>query len=129
MKVPWMWRLDETPVGQRQLRLVRARFGKPVEFESIVISDGRSTLGTQSLTERFQVLEAKLGQKGFQGTPITLDPETAKSFTCIAPHIDKLEWQASCLSIDSRLAVDLFGPDADMDSFEFVLRGLAAQVR
>ena len=52
VKVPSMWRQEETPAGQRQVRLVHARLGEPVEFESIVISDGKSTsLGPQTVAE------------------------------------------------------------------------------
>lgn len=125
VKVPWMWRQEETPAGQRQLRLVRARIGEPVEFESIIISNGESTdLGPQAVAERLKTLAAKLGHKEFQGTPISLDPETARHFSCIAPHFDYIrDWQASCLSTDSLWSADLFGPDPDLDSLRIVLRG------
>jgi hypothetical protein len=99
VKVPWMWRQEETPAGQRELRLVRARLGEPVEFESIVISDGQSTSpGPQTIAERLQVLAEKMGHKDFRGTPMSLDPR----FSCIAPHFDQVrDWQVSCLSIDN----------------------------
>lgn len=43
MKVLGMWRQEDTPAGQQQLRLVRAGLGESVEFKSIVIRDGKST--------------------------------------------------------------------------------------
>jgi hypothetical protein len=124
VKVPWMWRQEKTPAGQRQLRLVRARIGEPVEFESIVISDGKSAASPpQALVERLQTVAAKLGHKDFRGTPISLDPETAQRFSCLAPHFDYIrDWQASCLSTDNLWSADLFGPVPDVDSLKFVLQ-------
>ena len=125
VKVPSMWRQEETPAGQRQLRLVRARLGEPVEFGSIVISisDGKSTsLGPQTVAERLQVLAEKMGHKDFRGTPMSLDPR----FSCMAPHFDQVrDWQVSCLSIDNHWSADLYGPVPDVDSFKFVLQNLA----
>jgi hypothetical protein len=102
---------------------VRARLGEPVEFESIVISDGKSTsLGPQTVAERLQVLAEKMGHKDFRGTPMSLDPR----FSCMAPHFDQVrDWQVSCLSIDNHWSADLYGPVPDVDSFKFVLQNLA----
>jgi hypothetical protein len=33
VKVPLMWRQEDTPAGLKELKFVRARFGEPVEFE------------------------------------------------------------------------------------------------
>jgi hypothetical protein len=127
VKVPWMWRQEETPAGQRQLRLVRARLGEPVEFESIVISDGKSTSpGLQTIGERLQVLAEKLGQKDFRGTSMSLDPR----FSCMAPHFDQVrDWQVSCLSIDNHWSANLYGPVPDVDSFKLVLQNMASSHR
>jgi hypothetical protein len=128
VKVPWMWRQEDTPAGRRQLRLVRARLGEAVEFESIVISDGKSTSpGLQTIAERLQNLATKLGQKDFRGTPILLDSETAMRFSCMAPHFDQLrDWQVSCLSSDNLWSANLYGPVPDVDSFKVVLQSMAS---
>jgi hypothetical protein len=120
VRVPWLWRQEETPAGQRQIRLVRAHWGQPVDFESIVISEGKTqSSGLQTAAERLRVLADKLGHKDFQGTPVSLDPR----FSCMAPHFTQMQtWQVSCLSIDNQWQVNLFGPVADIDSFRFVLQ-------
>ena len=123
VKVPWMWRQKDTPAGQREIMLVRARFGEPVESEWIVINNRTSTASKpQSPTELVQNL-ARLSHEAFRGTPISLDPETAKRFSCIAPHLAKMpEWQASCRSPDMRWSVMLSGPVSDMGSLRAVLQ-------
>ena len=123
VRVPWMWRQEDTPAGQRQLRLVRARLGEPLEFESIVISEGKSSsAGLQTATERLQALANKLGYEDFQGTAVSLDPR----FSCVAPHFTQLQtWQISCLSIDNHWSANLYGPAADRDALGFVLESMS----
>jgi hypothetical protein len=123
VSVPWMWRQEETPAGQRQLKLVRARWGQPVEFESIVISEGKSTSpGLQTVAERLQALADKLGHKDFQGIPMSLDPR----FSCMAPHFTQIQtWQVSCLSTDNHWSANFYGPIADTNSFKLVLQSMA----
>jgi hypothetical protein len=124
VRVPLMWRQEDTPAGLRELRLVRARFGEPVEFESIVIREGGSTSSRpQTVGERMQVLAEKLGYKNFRGTPMSLDPR----FSCIAPHFDQVrDWQVSCLSIDNHWSANLYGPVSDIDFFKLVLQSIAS---
>jgi hypothetical protein len=127
-RVPWMWRQEETPAGQREIRLVRARWGEPVSFESIVIRRAASPSGPpQTVTKRLETLAFKLGQTDFRGAPLPLDPETALRYSCITPHFDKLrEWQVSCISTDDLWSVNLYGPISDIDGFAVVLRHLAS---
>jgi hypothetical protein len=117
-----MWRQEETPGGWRELRLVRARLGEPVEFESIVVSETKSTSpGIQTVAERLQILAQKLGHKDFRGTSISLDPR----FSCMAPHFDQIRtWQVACLSIDNQWSVNLYGPVPDIESFKLVLQNI-----
>jgi hypothetical protein len=124
VRTPWMWRQDETPAGQKQLRLVHARLGEPVEFESIVISDGESTsAGPNTVTERLQIMAKKLGHSDFRGTPMSLDPR----FSCMAPNFEQVrDWQVSCLSNDNHWSANLYGPVPDVDSFKLVLQSLAS---
>jgi hypothetical protein len=123
VRVPRLWRQEETPAGQRQLRLVRARWGEPVEFESIVIGEDKGTSqGLQNVTERLQALAGKLGREDFQGVPMSLDPR----FSCMAPHFTKVQsWQVSCLSTDNHWSANLYGPTADINSFKLVLQSMA----
>ena len=125
-RVPWMWRQEETPLGQREVRLVRARWGEPASFDSIVIMKAAAPLRV-SITERLKTLALKLGQTDFRGVPLSFDPETDLRYSCVAPHIDKLpEWQVSCTSKDDLWSVNLFGPVSDVDDFVVVLRHLAS---
>ncbi len=126
VKVPRMWRQEETPAGRHELQLVRARLGEPVEFESIVISEGQgSSPELQTANERLRVLAGKLGFGEFRGTSLSLDPR----FTCVAPHFAKLQtWQISCLSIDNGWSANLYGTAADIDSLRLVLRGMSWRV-
>lgn len=130
IKVPWMWRQEETPAGQRQIRLVRARWGEPVSLETIVIQkDASASRNTQTVTERFEALASKLGQIDFKDDPLPLTPEIARHYTCIVPHLAKLrEWQVSCLSQDNLWSVNLMGPhtDRDVDDLITVLRNLSS---
>jgi hypothetical protein len=127
-KVPWMWRQEETPAGQRQVRLVRARLGEPVAFESIVISDDTTSLSPrQTITQRLEMLGSKLGQDGFHGVPLQLAPEIARQYSCMEPHFNALRnWQASCLSNDNLWSINLFGPVPDPNALEVVLSNFAS---
>jgi hypothetical protein len=122
VRVPWMWRQEDTPAGQQQLRLVRARLGEPTEFESIVISEAKSSsAGVQTATERLRALADKLGYGDFQGTAMSLDPR----FSCVAPHFTQLQtWQISCLSMDNRWSANLYGPFSDKGALELVLQSM-----
>ena len=128
LKVPWMWRQEETPAGQRQIRLVRARLGEPVAFESIVISDDTTSLSPrQTITQRLEMLGSKLGQDGFHGVPLQLAPEIARQYSCMEPHFNALRnWQASCLSNDNLWSINLFGPVPDPNDLEVVLSNFAS---
>ena len=123
LKVPWMWRQEETPAGQREIELVRARFGEAVELERLVIRKEYSTaLDRQTLTGLVQNV-ARLSHEEFRGTPISLDAETARHFSCVAPHLQTAQhWQAACESTDKRWSVNLLGPVPDVYSLKIVLQ-------
>ncbi len=123
-KVPWMWRQEQTPAGQRQIRLVRTRLGEPVPFESIVISDDTTSMSPrQTISQRLELLASKLGQDGFRGVQFPLAPEIAGHYSCMAPHFEALRnWQVSCLSNDNLWSINLFGPVPDANNLEGVLR-------
>lgn len=131
VKVPWMWRQEETPAGWRQINLVRARWAQIGTTELIVVRDYSSpSTQPQSISEILRILGSKLGQATFQGVPFHLDSETAARYSCIAPHFEKLrDWQVSCLSDDRRWRVDLIGPIEDIDDFKAVLRQLGSAQR
>jgi hypothetical protein len=128
VRVPWMWSQEETPAGEREIRLVRARWGKPFSLDSITITKAASPPRPErTLLENLKTLATKLGQTDFRGTPVPLDPETALRYSCVAPHFDKLrEWQISCNSKDNLWSVNLIGPISDVDDFVVVLRHLAS---
>jgi hypothetical protein len=126
VKVPWMWRREETPAGQREIRLVRARLGESGLLESIVIN-AVSPRPPGTLMERLKTFAYKLGQTDFRGEPLPLAPETASHYSCVAPHFDKLrDWQVSCISNDDLWSVTLYGSISDVDDFLIVLRHLAS---
>jgi hypothetical protein len=127
VRVPWMWRQEQTPAGWRELRLERARWGQPFALESIVISDAKSASpGPQTVTERLRILGEKMGHKDFRGTPMSIDPH----FSCMAPHFDEVQdWQVSCLSIDNHWSANLIGSVSDIDSFKLVLQSMVSSQR
>jgi hypothetical protein len=126
VKVPWMWRQEELPAGQREIRLVRARWGERASLGMILINAESSRL-PQTLMERHKTFAFKLGQTDFRDEPLPLDPETALHYSCVSPHFDKLpNWQVSCVSNDNLWSVDLFGTISDVDDFLIVLRHLAS---
>jgi hypothetical protein len=127
LKVPWMWRQEETPAGQREIHLVRARWAQLGTIEAMVIRNDTSSFSQpQSIEERLRILSSKLGQTTFRGVSFPLDRDTASRYSCIAPHFGKLpDWQVSCLSNDRHWAANLTGPIEDIDDFKAVLRHLA----
>ena len=126
VKVPWMWRQEETPAGQREIRLVRARWGEPASTEEILIN-AVSPRPPGTLMERLKIFTYKLGETDFRGEPLPLEPETATRYSCVVPHFDQLrDWQVSCISNDDLWSVTLYGTVSDIDDFLVVLRHLAA---
>ena len=126
VKVPWMWRQEETPAGQREIRLVRARWGEPASTEEILIN-AVSPRPPGTLMERLKIFTYKLGETDFRGKPLPLEPETATRYSCVVPHFDQLrDWQVSCISNDDLWSVTLYGTVSDIDDFLVVLRHLAA---
>jgi hypothetical protein len=126
VKVPWMWRQEETPAGQREIRLVRARWGEPASTEEILIN-AVSPRPPGTLMERLKIFTYKLGETDFRGEPLPLEPETATRYSCVVPHFDQLrDWQVSCISNDDLWSVTFYGTVSDIDDFLVVLRHLAA---
>ena len=127
VRVPWMWRQEDTPAGQREIMLVRARVGEPVEHEWIAIRNENSTsVGPQTVTERLHILASQPGQSVSKGTPIPLDGHTPLRFKCMAPNLEEIrEWQATCLSDDRLWTANLYGPATDIESFKTVLQRVA----
>ena len=131
IKVPWMWRQEQTPAGQREIRLVRERWAGTPSLESIVISkDVSPPRPPQSIEQHLENLASKLGQVGPMGDRLALPPDIAVRYSCMAPHFDKLrEWQVSCISSDNVWSVNYFSLTSNMDEFLTVLRNLATAQR
>ena len=131
IKVPWMWKQEETPPGQREIRLVRERWARTPSLESIVISkDVSPPRPPQSIEQRLEDLASKIGQVGPMGNRLALPPEIAGRYSCMAPQFEKLrEWQVSCISSDNVWSVNYFSPTSNMDEFLTVLRNLATAQR
>ncbi len=126
-KVPWMWRQEEVPVGQREVRLSRSRWSEPVTLESIVINENTPTLlGGQSIGQRLDTLAHRLGHGRSTAEPFPLDAELSSKYLCVAPNLDGLEnWRLWCSSKDGLWLVALHGPSADVGDFLTVLRNLS----
>src|SRR5271154_2714561 len=102
LKVPWMWKQEDMPAGQQELRLIRARWGKPVSLESIVIRyQATPRLPGQTIMQQFEIVASKLHEPAFQGELLKVDAAIGERYSCIAPHLTKLpEWQVWCESSD-----------------------------
>lgn len=123
VKVPWMWRQEETPAGQMKVRLRRARFGEPVEVESIEFTKNRAS-EQQPFGKRLERLRSSLKQEDPQAIPISLNPKAAQRFSCVALHFKHVQgWDALCQSTDSLWTVMSIGPVPDPVGLDTVLQG------
>jgi hypothetical protein len=121
VKVPWMWRQEETPAGQHQIRLVRARPWKMYSFESITIS--KDIKPQTQIMHRLEVLSASLGETRFKAEQFLLDPQIASQYSCVAPNLDKLPTLlVACDAMNGGWSIDLWSSDpTDRNDFVTIL--------
>jgi hypothetical protein len=127
-KIPLMWKQEDTPAGQHELRLVRARWGEPVSLESIVIRyEATPRVPPQTMMEQFEIVASRLHEPAFRGELLEVDATIKENYSCILPHLTKLpEWQIWCESIDRHWTANLMGSEQDKDDLIKVVHNLSS---
>ena len=126
LKVPHMWRQEDTPSGQKMIALQRARWGQYFAFERITINDDTaSPLDPDRAIENLRVVEQRIGSIN-TGVFVSKEKNVAEHYACLSsrhPQFDRL--RIDCVSKDGRWTAILDGYGSNIIDFQTVLNNLS----
>lgn len=126
LKVPRMWRQEDTPNGQKMIALQRARWGQYFAFERITIHDDTaSPQDPEQAIENLRIFEQRIGSMNTR-VFVSKDKNVAKQYTCLSSRharFDRL--RIDCVSKDGKWTAMLDGYGSNIADFQTVLNNLS----
>jgi hypothetical protein len=127
LKIPLMWRQEDSPNGQKTIALQRARLGQLFAFEMITIHDDTaSPQDPNRAIQNLRVLEQRIGNVD-TGVFVSKDKDVAEHYACLSsrhPRFNTL--RIDCVSKDGKWTAVLDGYGSNIVEFQTVLNNLSA---
>jgi hypothetical protein len=126
LKLPAMWRQEETPNGQKMIALQRARWGQSFAFERILISDATaSPVDLDQTMQRLRNMESVIGSVNTD-VFVPKNRDVAAHYACIAssqPRYGRL--RIDCVANNGKWIATLDGSGRNIPDFLTILNNLS----
>jgi hypothetical protein len=125
LKIPRMWRQEDTPSGQKMIALQRARWGQYFAFERITIDDDTAAPRDPERTiENLRIFEQRIGSIN-TGVFVSKDKNVAQHYSCLSSRHQFGRLRIDCVSNDGRWTALLDGYGSNILDFQTVLNNLS----